>query len=261
MSESATVTLPGGARVPKKVAIGVLGGLGVFIVWRYMRAGSAPAAAEGLAQDSDLSVPAGADIGGQAGGTLAPVTTLPTDMGSATYRDPTETDPTTNTQWYDRALAFAAQIGYDPTVAAESIGRYLAGQATTGDKTMITTLLGRVGTPPQGGAGWLTIAPGTAVPPTAGQPATTTPATPTAAPKKTTPVAAKPAVAAAKNTAKNYGWFLSKSANNTQNMIAKLYGISSATLRKLNPALKADNKIPVGMAVKVRSTATAKYVA
>jgi len=43
------------------------------------------------------------------------------------YTDPTTANPTTNQQWFSKALEFASSVGYDPSAASEALGRYLAG--------------------------------------------------------------------------------------------------------------------------------------
>lgn len=72
------------------------------------------------------------------------------------------------------------------------------------------------------------------------------------------PAASAPAPA---NTAKNYGWFTSQSANNTVANVAKTYGITPEALVKLNPGLTVNSKIGVGSVVQVRNNAAAKPAA
>lgn len=69
------------------------------------------------------------------------------------------------------------------------------------------------------------------------------------------PVTKPPAKPAAKPGP--WGWFLSRSKNNTPGMVAKKYGISTAQLYNLNPSLRGKAHIPVGARVKVRAGAGA----
>lgn len=89
-------------------------------------------------------------------------------------------------------------------------------------------------------------------------PATTTP--PATAPTPTPPVNPSTPVPAAKptvNTAPNWGWFDSRSKNNTTKNVAAAFGITEKALLDLNPNLKSG-AVPLGYDVKVRSTAAAK---
>jgi hypothetical protein len=58
-----------------------------------------------------------------------------------------------------------------------------------------------------------------------------------------------------KNTAKNWGWFTSKSNRNTPAIIAKKYGISLSEFYAWNPQYKGKKFVPAGAHVKVRAKA------
>lgn len=58
---------------------------------------------------------------------------------------------------------------------------------------------------------------------------------------------------APKNTAKNYGWFVSRNNRNTPAGIARKYGISTTELYRLNPSLKGKKTVRIGTRVQVRA--------
>lgn len=266
-----TITLPGGKKVPKKPVLILGGSAAVFILWRYWSASSAPAAVSEDTTSADVMDLTGAtsDGGlGMAGGSTVGDPFPWSSLGIG-YTDPTTANPTTNQQWFSKALEFASSVGYDPSAASEALGRYLAGSATAADTALITSALGYLGTPPTGDYGYPISTPVTSKPPAAGQPATSTPTTSTptpAAPVTPAPSSTPVAVKAPANSATNWGWFKSLSVNNTiQNIAAKYTQSPGETITHavqdliaLNPSLKGKGpatKVAPNTVLKVRAGA------
>lgn len=264
---AATIKLPGGKTVPKKPVLILGGSAAVFILWRYWSASSAPAAVSEDTTSADIMDLTGAtsDGGlGMAGGSTVGDPFPWSSLGIG-YTDPTTANPTTNQQWFAKALEFASSVGYDPSAASEALGRYLAGQSTAADRALITSALGYLGTPPTGDYGYPITPPVTSTPPTAGQPSPK-PAAPVTPAPSSTPAAVKPAPKPAANTAPNWGWFKSLSVNNTvQNIAAKYTQSPGETIAHavqdliaLNPSLKgksAKTKVAPNTVLKVRAGA------
>ena len=60
-------------------------------------------------------------------------------------------DVTTNAEWSQRVIDLLTDVGYDRTKAAQTIGKYLSGQALDGtEKLIIQTAIAMLGNPPAG---------------------------------------------------------------------------------------------------------------
>lgn len=261
-----TITLPGGKTIPKRPALILGGSAAVFVLWRYWAAaGSAPAAADqdttsdgvmdltGATSDGGLGMAGGSTVGDR----------MPWSSIGAGYTDPTTEPAATNQSWYTRSLEFLASLGYDPKVAGETLGRYLARTALPADTAAITAAIGYAGTPPVGDYGYPTILPVSSTPPRAGTTPTVTPAAPVVTLPASSPVKVTPAKP---NTSPGWGWFTSLSARNTLGSIAAKYTQSPgetlqhavADLIALNPSLRgrsAASKVAVNTRLKVRAGA------
>lgn len=242
----ATVELPGGKRVPKRALIIAAGGAGIFVLWRYMRAGASSAATAdpgGTYSDTaSLVGGSGQSEDGHAG------------TGSPTgYGQPSDALPVLdNAGWVRSATDYLTGIGYDSTTVAAALGRYLAGQATEADRSIITTALGSLGTPPQGSYGWPVITPA----PTPTQSGGGTTPAPSGG-GGTTPAPSGSGGTTTKLLAPGYGWFATGGTTYTVDSIARRYDLTKDQLLALNPSLKGKSTVPLNSPVKVRSNAAA----
>lgn len=157
-----TMKIPGIGPVEKKwVYVGgaAIAGFVGYAYWNKSRVDAAESEVSDYTTDTDYAMDSGVDEYVNPGGSQAPVV------------EDYVTAPTTNAEWYQKALAFLVDTGFDPIESAFALGRYLARQSLTSTQAnMIRAASGHLGPPPVGDYP-ITVTPGT--------PSTPTPTTPT----------------------------------------------------------------------------------
>lgn len=146
------IDIPKVGKLPK-TTVYVIGGLGAaYVAYRYYKnyqdnkaAAAAPSPDNTSLTGTDTNF--GVDTGAGAGGY-----NYPGNFNSSTSSvDQTQT-PTTNAQWTQNAVAYAAELGWDTGTVATAVGLYLRGSAlTSSQQNIISAVLAGVGSPPVGG--------------------------------------------------------------------------------------------------------------
>lgn len=129
----------------KQGKVVIVGGV-AFVGYMYYRSrqAAASASAAGAATGStDTSTLGGVDTGSGPG-------TYGTDQGSAASSSTVSNGITspTNSSWLQSAVSYLSGLGRDPGTVADALGRYLSGDSTAADQSIIQTALGAVGPTP-----------------------------------------------------------------------------------------------------------------
>jgi hypothetical protein len=163
------VNVPAVGKVDRKWVFAGLAAAAGIVVYAYWRASQAPAEeapGEGDEYAAGDSYTPDAYIGA-------------TQPGGETY-DPNATEtnvPTTNAEWSQRVIDALESVGYERSNAAQTVGKYLAGQPlNTAEKLTIQVAIAMLGNPPAGAI------------PIISAPSTPTPPQPTTSNKLATPV-------------------------------------------------------------------------
>jgi hypothetical protein len=137
------VNVPGMGKVDRKWVLAGLAATAGIVVYAYWRASQAPideAPEEGDQYASGDDYTPDAYIGA-------------TQPGGETY-DPNDTEnnlPTTNAEWSQRVIDALESVGYDRANAAQTVGKYLAGQPlNAAEKLTIQVAIAMLGNPPAG---------------------------------------------------------------------------------------------------------------
>jgi hypothetical protein len=241
-----TISLPIAGEVKKTwVYVGgaVVAGV-VGYAWYAHRQNTAAAA--GTAPE-DL-VDYGGGVQTAAAGTTTPG--LANGNTSTDTTDPSTLPPTTNAAWFNRVVDYMGGIGYDPTVVASALGKYLAREGLTpAEADLVRVAVGALGTPPVGEFRIIPIGtPSTPIPPAP---------TPTPVPTPTPKPAPAPvyySVTVVRYTSSHPPW------NSTISGIASHYGYGSnwqavwndAKNKPLRDKRKSPNLIRAGDIVYVK---------
>jgi hypothetical protein len=137
------VTVPAVGKVDRKwvlAGLAAVSGIVVYAYWRRSQAAEEPAPEEGDQYAAGDDYTPDAYIGA-------------TQPGGETY-DPNDTDtnvPTTNAEWSQRVIDALESVGYDRAAAAQTVGKYLAGQPlNVTEKLTIQVAIAMLGNPPAG---------------------------------------------------------------------------------------------------------------
>lgn len=227
------------AGLPAPIVIG--GGVVlVYVAYRVYSNRTASATAAATAASTDTGT-------GSGGGTSTDTASSP--LGASMYPGlnlgGSIVTPTSGIQtlqdWQAAAENYLIGEGQSPNTVVNAINAYVNQKPTTAqDQNLITAALSYLGVPPGGALPFVNIPVPT--PPNGG----TGGKTPHYGLTKTKG-----------DTAKNWGWFVSRSANNTPKGIADRYGISLSDLLALNPNLNGKTHVPLNTKVKLSSDAVA----
>jgi hypothetical protein len=165
------VKLPGVGNVDRKWVLAggaAVAGIVVFAYWRNSRLPTDPAVEGDQYATGDNYTP-DAYVGA-------------VQPGGETYdpNDGTTNVPTTNAEWSQLVIDALESVGYDRAKAAQTVGKYLAGQPLdTSEKLIIQVAIAMLGNPPAGALPIISAPASTTTPPPSG--------TPKPAPKPSTP--------------------------------------------------------------------------
>lgn len=139
-----TVDIPKVGKVKKLYLWVAIGGVGLFVGWRYYQAAKAPAATD---------VPATGDVGApvDASGVIgAPASGNVQYAGTTTQSDASTI--ATNEQWTARAVELLSAAGIDPAKVYQALGDFLARRPLDNqEQQIVSSAIAAAGQPPVGG--------------------------------------------------------------------------------------------------------------
>ena len=140
------IDIPKVGKLPKKYVYVIGGGAIAFIGWKYWQN------RQSAATETPTVTPPVEDTFGGTGSDSSAGFQYAGSGNTSTSSVDTTTNPTTNQQWTQNAVAYADSLGYSTAAVAAAIGKYLRSEAlTTTEQTYIKTVLAGVGSPPVGG--------------------------------------------------------------------------------------------------------------
>jgi hypothetical protein len=154
-----TVNVPGAGKINRTWVMAGAAAVAGIVIFAYWRRASQPAAAPG---EGDYTAGDQWSPDAFTGATAPP--------GGETY-DPNDvtggfTAPTTNAEWSQRVIDALANMGFDLTYAASTIGKYLSGNPlNAAEKLLVQSGLAVMGNPPAGALPIISAPEPTATPP------------------------------------------------------------------------------------------------
>lgn len=141
MAEGGTPGI-GEALKSKQGKIVVVGGVAVVGYMWYRKRSTPTTAATTSTGAADTSSIGGVDTGSGPGGMMG-------SGGAASESTVTNgATPATNSTWLQSAVNYLSGLGRDPSTVADALGRYLSGDSTSADQSIIQTALGALGPTP-----------------------------------------------------------------------------------------------------------------